>query len=43
MEAARSGVTGEGLIKMAIKHEGSILKKARELMKDKELSVWIPY
>jgi len=38
MEAAGSGVDGEGLIKMANKHEGSILKKARELMKDKELS-----
>jgi hypothetical protein len=38
MEAAGSGVDGEGLIKMANKHEGSILKEARELMKDKELS-----
>ncbi len=38
MEAAGSGVNREGLIKMTNKHEGSILKKARELMKDKELS-----
>jgi hypothetical protein len=28
----------EGLIKMENKHKGSILKEARELMKDKELS-----